>query len=238
MWSNLLSSGLAVGVSEIVTLPICTVKTHYQNNSIITIPEAIKFIFNQHGWRGFYNASLPAVGSQIIATSTKYTMYRSLNDTEFPTNQHLSPHGARMCNGVISGFTSSIITHPLDVTRIYWQMKTPLMGAIQNQGIKILYRGYSKSIGKIFLGSALYFPLYDYFITHQTSNILTASLGSAVVSTLIIHPVDFLKTRQMYGQPLFFGWNPRPYYRGLTLSLTRICPHFMITMSIIEALKG
>jgi len=52
-----------------------------------------------------------------------------------------------------------------------------------------------------------------------------------------MHPVDYLKTRHMAGLNLYSGWNPLIYYRGLSINLMRIVPHFMITMGVIEWMK-
>jgi len=52
-----------------------------------------------------------------------------------------------------------------------------------------------------------------------------------------MHPVDYLKTRHMAGLKLYDGWDPRVYYRGLSINLLRIVPHFVVTMVVIEKLK-
>ena len=62
---------------------------------------------------------------------------------------------------------------------------------------------------------------------------------AALTSTIIIQPLDYLKTRHIYGQSLYEGGfkNLSSYYKGLSLNLMRIVPHFMITMLMIEYLK-
>ena len=63
---------------------------------------------------------------------------------------------------------------------------------------------------------------------------LIASFFSATISTIIMHPIDFLKVRHVYNQPLYIGYNLILYYKGLSLNLTRIVPHFMIVMTMID----
>ena len=61
-----------------------------------------------------------------------------------------------------------------------------------------------------------------------------AAAATALTTTTLIHPIDFLKTRQVSSQSFFYGWNPILYYRGYWLHLARAIPHFMITTGIID----
>lgn len=116
-------------------------------------------------------------------------------------------------------------------------MGTKFWPEFKNHGFKLLYRGYSKSFSKTCIGSSLFFPVYDY-ANNKFNSPLYASLFSAVISTLIIHPVDYLKTRHVYGLPIYQGWHPSIYYKGLSLNLMRIVPHFMIVMTTIDYLNN
>lgn len=105
---------------------------------------------------------------------------------------------------------------------------------IDNLG-KTFYRGYSKTFAKKAIGSSLFYPIYDYSKTYF-NNIFIASLVSAIISTIIMHPVDYLKTIHMcdnlkYSRNIFY------YYNGLSLNLLRIVPHFTIMMCCIEYFK-
>ena len=71
-----------------------------------------------------------------------------------------------------------------------------------------------------------------------TENAISASFMSAIISTTIMHPIDYLKTRHIYGLPLYSGFNPFNYYKGLALNLARIVPHFVITMTTIDTLTN
>ncbi len=112
---------------------------------------------------------------------------------------------------------------------------SPLM-IVKDKGLSVLYRGYSKTFSKVLVGSALFFPLYDYG-KQFFNNPIYASLFSSVVSTTIIHPIDYFKTRHIYGSSLIYDFNLRTYYRGYTLNLARVCPHFVITMTLTEYLQ-
>nr|QYA18776.1 mitochondrial aspartate/glutamate carrier protein Aralar/Citrin [Clandestinovirus] len=232
---NLLHSAIATTIAEFATLPICTVKTNYQNTSGITIGGTIRKIYKQDGIVGFYRASLPTIGSQVVSTSSKFMLYRMLEDLNLPYTNKIT-------NGIMAGITSSLVTHPMDYVKVHWQMNKPVRKEIAEQGPRVLYRGYSKTVSKVVLSSSLFFPLYDTFATwlkgmnveHWAS---ISAFGSSFVSTLIMHPIDYLKTRHIYAQPLYQGFNPKIYYKGVTLNLARVVPHFTMVMTIVELLN-
>ena len=229
--NNLFSSLVGTGIGEIVTLPICTIKTNYQNTSSTSIIQTAKKIFKNNNIRGFYSASFPAIVGQMISTSSKYTIYCYLN------NNKKYPIKNKFLNGMTAGFFTSLMTHPFDVTKIHWQMKTALLPEIRKNGFTLFYRGYSKTFTKIAVSSSLFFPIYDK-INKNLPNPIVASSISGFISGTVMHPVDYLKTRHMAGLKLYMGLNPLLYYKGLSINLMRIVPHFMITMSTIEFLKS
>ena len=229
--NNLVSSLIGTGIAEIATLPICTLKTNYQNTGSSSIKKTATEIFQKYGIKGFYSASLPAIAGQMVSTSSKYTMYRFLNANEnYPIKN-------RFLNGMTAGVLTSLMTHPLDVTKIHWQMKTPMIPEIKKIGPFLFYRGYSKTFAKIAISSSMFFPIYDN-VYERIPNPIAASTVSGFISATVMQPVDYLKTRHMAGLKLYMGMNPLLYYKGLTLNLLRIVPHFAITMSTIEFLKG
>lgn len=226
-YTNLINSMVATGVAEIITLPICTIKTNYQNSNSNSIIGSAKDIYAKHKLMGFYKSSTAAIFSQMISTSFKYTIYRHLEDNKYNN---------KVANGIISGVMTSMITHPIDVIKIHRQMNASFVTELRKVGPSLFYRGFSKSLSKTIIASMLFFPLYDYFKQNTGGNPLIASFMSATTATLIIHPVDYLKTRHIYNQPLYQGLN-LIYYKGLSINLLRIIPHFMITMTIIDLLN-
>lgn len=228
--NNFYSSLIGTGIAEIITLPICTLKTNFQNSNHQSIKELTKKIYLKHGIKAFYNASFPAIAGQMISTSTKYTIYKYL------TSNEKNPIKNRFVNGMIGGITSSLMTHPLDVIKVHLQMNYNFTSELKKEGFKLFYRGYSKTFTKIAISSSCFFPIYD-TIFDKIPNPLISSTVSGFISAIIMHPVDYLKTRHMSGKPLYQGFNPLVYYKGLTLNLLRIVPHFIITMTTIEYLK-
>lgn len=228
VWNNIINSAIASSVAEIVTLPMCTIKTHCENTNSKSIKTTIKNIYSNGKFFAFYRASLPAFSSQIFSTSSKYAAYRYLNKTKIISSY-------KMINGLFAGIATSIVTHPLDTIKVHLQMNMPFIPEIKKNGLGLLYRGYTKTFSKVCVSSCLFFPLYDY-TNSKLNNVFLASFLTSVISTTIMHPIDYLKTRHIYGLQLYQGWNPLIYYTGLTINLIRIIPNFTIIMIIIDYL--
>jgi len=228
---NLLLSATATAIAEVTTLPICTVKTRYQNAPVGTsVRNVVRDMYTKEGVRAFYRASGPAVVAQMFTTSCKFTMYRSLQSSGVSLGSNLYLNN--VLYGCISGVLSSLITHPMDVMKIYLQMGKGIRSDFTRLGYSMFYRGYTKTMGKLFVGSSTFLPIYDSLLAH-TQNPMLSSLGSAVLSVTLMQPFDYLKTRQLYGNTL----NARQCFKGLHLNLFRVVPHFGITMCFIEWMK-
>lgn len=260
IFQHLIASAVGSGVAECLTLPICTVKTNYQNcDQKRSVRQIIQQLYRDGGIRSFWKASLPAIGGQVVSSSSKYVMYNYISNLKLPYFETIgnrlwwsrmpysekiasfilkldTPYTNYVLNGVISGVLSTLMTHPLDVIKIHWQMRKSILETIKNDGMSVFYRGYSKSVGKTMIASSMFLPIYDW-VKSQSYHPVVASAVSSVISTTVMHPMDYWKTRQIYGLSFWQGWNPRPYFKGLPLNLARVIPHFMIMMNIIEQVK-
>lgn len=226
-WQSAVGSALA----EFLMLPVCTVKTQHQNHNMVnqSIPTTVRNIYRQAGIRGFYSASVWAITSQVVSSSSKWTFYRLLEDHNKHTN--------KFTNGCLSGVASSLLTHPLDALKIHKQMQQ--LKAFQWWRLSELYRGYSKTLTKAAVGSTLFFPLYEYTQTYITNDKTASAMISATFSTCLLHPIDYLKTRHVFNNTLYQdGWQLRKYYRGLSLNLLRVVPHFTIWMATVQFLSS
>ncbi|BCS82713.1 mitochondrial carrier-like protein [Cotonvirus japonicus] len=227
--SNIINSAIATGIAEIATLPICTIKTNYQNTNSISIYQTIKSLYINGGIKSFYRASPAAISSQIFSTSSKYFLYKYFESKNFK-------HSNKVLNGIMAGILTSLITHPIDTIKIHLQMNSSFKHQFKIDGLKLFYKGYSKTFGKTFISSCLFLPVYDK-LNENLKNSFTASMLSAIISTTTMQPLDYLKTRHIYGLPLYQGFNPKIYYKGLSLNLMRVVPHFVIVMTTIDALN-
>ena len=236
--NKLFSSATGTTIAEVLTLPICTVKTVYQSNVNFNIRETIKHINSLHpskknNIKGFLQASTPAILSQILSTSTKYTFYEMMKKHRKTENNDIFNN---IINGMTSGLLGSVITHPIDVWKVTKQNNKSfielLKKSIKNNNLITngLYRGYMGSFGKnIVLYSAL-FPLNDYYKSIFKSVWISAPLTSVTISFLI-QPFDYYKVVVMSGS------KPSQPFRGYSLMLLRAIPHFAITMFMTETIQ-
>lgn len=252
-WVNTMNSLISTFIAEMATLPICTVKTIYQTQTVgqfKTIFDTAKSIYKSNGISGFYVGSIPAVASQMFSTSAKYTMYKYI------CNNY---NGNKYMNTIIGCVFISLGTHPLDCIKTNMQKTTGntryntatglikknihifreyVMPKIKTDGYRFLYGGYSKTLTKVFISAPLFFPLSE-TLTDITGSTVLGPMAAATIGTICMQPIDYLKTRQMCDRKLSLwqGWNPTPYFRGLTLNLMRVVPHFTIVMGTIRFLE-
>ena len=178
--NKLFASGFSTFIAEIITLPICTIKTVYQNNLTFTVKDTINHIYKQNGYKGFIHAFGPSIFSQILSTSSKYTIYEYIKTIRSTEKNDITNNSL---NGMISGILGSIITHPIDVWKNYKQRNQNYIKFIKRNLIRhnlikpnlikpnliklnffafiknTFYVGYSGSFGKNII---LYGSLYRY----------------------------------------------------------------------------
>jgi hypothetical protein len=178
----------------------------------------------------FYKASPAAVTSQVLSTGLKYSLYRYLQ-------RNLTYNNSFLC-GFLSGVAATVVTHPIDAVRVYLQMgNNNIKQEFKSRPLNFMYRGYSRSFLKSGVGSSCFYPIYDYCKSHVSDPILASGM-SAVISATIMQPFDYSKNRAIYGLTEVNKWNPITYFRGYSLNLLRIVPHFIITMTVIEKVSS
>jgi hypothetical protein len=228
---HIISSTIGTIVAELITIPICTVKTNMiVNNSSESTMGVIKSIYHNRGLYGFYNSCAPAITSQIISTASKYTIYKMVQEKRQTQKDDILNN---IPNGICGGIVGSVLSHPFDVMKSIKQNDQSIK---QTFNTKIMYRGYSKSLTKTCMLGAILFPSYDFFKKH-TNNGFFASVLTCITSSAIIYPIEYTKIRQMVlGEKINFDYNIKKYYTSYTLHIMRIIPHFTISMYIIDKL--
>jgi hypothetical protein len=218
---KLYASLIGVCSAELITLPICTVKTIYQSNGT-NFKDSVRSIYSNNGLKGFYSASVPAVSAQIFSSVYKLTFFN------YMISQYNITNNIQLIYiGIITSLTCIIFTHPIDYIRIRIQNNKSIVWSN-------VYMGFSANICKAILGGALYLPLRE-ILKAKFPRTSSWEIGviTAGISTTIIHPFDFFKTYLIgnaYGSKIPFK-NP---YRGLGLNLARIIPHFVIMTEISD----
>ncbi len=226
---HLVSSIIGSGCAEILTLPICTIKTIYQTNTLPnkTVQQIISHIYSIHGFKGFFQASIPAIGSQILSTSSKYYLYHQIKELRQTDPTDLLSNSF---NGALGGVGGSLLSHPFDVWKNYLQRDQKL----SKLSLSTLYSGYSGSFVKNIVLYSILFPVYDFYKLHIGSSVL-AAISTTLTCSIVTQPVDYYKTVLMSGSR-FTGWsNP---YKGFGLMISRAIPHFIISMGITDYVKN
>ena len=224
MDKDLRISAISAVIAEILTLPICTIKSNYQNNNSNSIIKTIKEINSRNGIKSFYSSSLPAISSQVTSISLRYTFYREL------TKKYGNENYKKPIFGFISAISTTIITHPMDFYKINIQMNNDL-----KDSFKVIYRGYSKTLLKATISGTLFLPMYEY-LSEKFGSKLYGSIITSVISTLLMHPLDYKKTLQIYGSKHKITMLDL-FTKGLHINLLRVVPHFTIFMISIDLLN-
>jgi hypothetical protein len=257
--NNIFNSAIGTLVAELITLPICTLKTVYQNNPTFTILDTYKHIYyygqshnKHHSYRGFFQASSPAIISQIISTSSKYSAYEFIksirNENIIENNTNIVGEKDNKIlllnnsmNGIIGGLIGSVVTHPFDLWKNFVQRNESYIIHLKNSSKNIksfisngLYQGYTGSIAKNIVLYASLFPLLDYYQT-LTPHFWLASLGTTLSVSLLIQPFDYYKVVSMANSQGKIIKNP---FRGFSLLLARSIPHLFITMSLTKFINN
>jgi hypothetical protein len=225
-------------IAEIATLPICTVKTNYQNNINYNVKTTIKNIYNIDGVSGFFKASSPAIISQVLSTSIKFSLYEKIKKNRKTEQKDIFNNSL---NGMVSGILGSLITHPIDTWKVFTQQSQSysnhIKSLIKDQQDKVrlvknlvtkgFYPGFAGSIGKNIALYSTLFPINDFYKSQFNSIYVSAPLTTITVS-LFVQPFDYYKVVKMT------GGHPKYFFRGFWLMLARSMPHFTITMVLTD----
>ena len=222
----ILNSALSTGIAELITLPICTIKTYYQSSrNNISLYDTISEIYNSRGIIGFYKASIPAFSAQVFSSTSKIYLYTYFTNTETLKDYYKT-------SGILSAILTSIVTHPIDICRITLQNGYTL------DKIPFIYQGWSQSFYKSIIGGATFLPIRSMLKENYKSlKSYEINFLSAIISTIIIHPFDFFKT-YIIANGNNVSLTKLNCFKGLHNNLMRIVPHFTIMMTTYDYLMA
>jgi hypothetical protein len=226
------SAVIGSGTAELATLPICTLKTLYQTSSS-SQKQNIRTVYATKGIRGFYSASVPAVGAQIFASTYKLVLFDVLTTRWSVMSSHpMTDFDIILC-GILTSLTCILFTNPLDYFRVSLQVGKKIV-------FRNIYNGIIPNSGKAIIGGATFLPIRK-ILKNNFPKMASwkAGLLSALISTAIMHPFDYFKTfllAQNRGSRCHANLLRNPY-RGLSLNLARIVPHFIIMTEITDRLN-
>lgn len=244
--NKIIAASISSTFAELVTIPVCTLKTNYQTN-IVNNKSILSYandLYRSKGIYGFYNATAYASLSQVTSLTIKYTTYEYLKTfTSEPTFM------SNLAISVASSIIASPFHHPFDFMKIRTQMITnnntyPNVypsgySSVVPSGYSV-YQGYTKTLTRNILTSIL-FPLNDWYkkiyskmdyqINENICNMLLAPISTSITSTFILYPYEFIRNRHIANCQWYYGLNPLNYYRGVKLALFRNSLHFTLFMN-------
>lgn len=192
------SSAIATLFAEILTLPLAIMRTTKHIGENDVMKHVGKTL----------KCSPYAVVTQIVSTSSKYTTYRMLGEKG----------NNRLMNATIAGVVAGVMIQPFEVINLHKQT---------GRDNYVLWRGMSKTMLRNVMSAHLFVPTYDYF-HKKTENSLKSGVISGLICSAVISPVDYLKTRHIYGMK--YG----NVFTGCGFNCLRVTTHFTITMVIID----
>jgi len=225
--SNVLPSLFGGAIAELITLPMNTIKTVYQCNKNTTYTSTYKDLVKNGNYSRLYNSSIASVLEKSIGISSRFTIYSILKDARGTKQNDIF---SNFINGSISGVLSLVISHPLDVVKTRLQNGSNLNSP--RDWRTGYYSGFSKALARNLTASTLMFPIYDYCFWYSGNIFISTSLTSLIL-TVIVHPLDFMKIRQINGVKIELA----SCYRGLLINIVRSNMHFGIMMFLTEYLK-
>ena len=212
-------AGLFSGIiSTIIVNPLDVLRTHKQLNIKYNI--SVKFL---------YNGLTPA----LICLPSFWAIY-------FPTYEYLKKQKFNLFSGYLAANIGSTFTCPLFFIRQKYQIDNTIdiYKYYKLNGIKPFYNAL---ITTYLYNTSLIFqmPIYEHLkkkylnLTKiDTLNIFIITSISKIISTLIVYPIDTLRTikRQKTNKSLFeiiynLNKNPNNYYRGISIYLLRSIPY-------------
>lgn len=217
-------------IARLITHPIHTILTNYQNTSGLNIKECIRTIWSRGGIRGFYSGLL----ASLLSRTTKHVITTNLLQGEYNMPFWIGCH-----------LIADLIRHPFDVITIHRQMNSPFWELFVSQGIPLLYRGLSKTFMSSIVASSTFVSSFGYLDKKVNPSI--NFVISAILSNILMHPFHYMAVRQIYFSPKettldalrwnkswFLGWNPYLYYRGLSLNLAIMIPYTIMIGTFIS----
>jgi hypothetical protein len=229
---NYQTIGYSLGgcLAEIITLPIYAVKTNYQTSNKST-KQITTDIYKNYGIIGFYNSITSAILAKILSSFLKYLIYneikyyRQTNDKDLINN---------MFNGCLTGLFCSCFVHPIDVITNNLQRFNKLNRNMFKA--QFLYSGFSQTLIRNFTLYSFLFPVFDYSKYLTDNNILLSCIMTTSISTTILQPTDYLRTRFMAQQKNEIGGmkilikNFKSCWKGYHLNYIANSSHFTIAM--------
>lgn len=259
-------------VSTLLGYPLDTIKTRVQAYNYPTYWYCIKKTYKNEGLLGFCHGIWTPVFSTAAIRSFNISVYTKVKPKiyEMLYSQPSQPNlPVSILTGNIAGTLTAMVSAPFEYCKIYNQVINLEVGAksnnnffhisrdiIKHQGVNGLYSGAKYHILRDFIGSAVYYSIYESFkplIYNQLDNnklaIAIAGGLAGISSWSFIFPIDTIKAKYQKDSvanvvrsrknlpplPIKVTFTmSKQLYRGLGLSITRSCLTSMVFFSLYE----
>ena len=223
-------AGTAGGMSSVlIGQPFDIVKIRMQAqcsiNPIYRTPlHWIKAILYNEGWRAFYKGTSAPLMSAGICTSIRFwaneaskKLFKRYNERRKKHNPHILSSAQLAICGAFAGMANSPVTTPIEHARILLQNQNSLLDprlrfrgsfdairrVFKEYGFRDVYRGYSITVVRDGIFSAVFFGIYDIMKCKTTDPTKRPNLpwlmllGSVwgVISWIPSYPFDVVKTK-------------------------------------------
>jgi hypothetical protein len=259
MITDLLIGGIGGIVSRSAVAPIELNRLQMQNRFIPN--STLKDVYKKEGIRFFWKGNGTNCVRIFPQLSINYAVFRKTkkHSQKYIQNKNI----LNFSSGVLSGFTSMLITYPLETTRTYLSLQTNknkykgIFDALIKIPNKQLYQGFRMSMYGFGAFSGIQYTSYYYInrIIKDTSfdSKLFAGAFAGTFSVSITYPTDLIRRRlQLQGfdksvpkydgifdccKKIFKSDGIKGFYRGLSATYIKTGPAVAIQFWTIEMLN-
>lgn len=257
---SLFIKGIVSGyIGAVCVYPIDVIKTRMQNNKLgmnnLQYKNGIDCllkIIKYEGYKTFYKGSF----IQLVGIGPEKAIKLTINEivSSYLEETNLN----KIIAGACAGASQVMITNPIEVIKIQYQMKTNTNLSLYQTikfigGIKQLYKGASVCFLRDIPFSAIYFSMYDYLKNNlsfgQNSNkYFISGMLAAIPAAYLVTPMDVIKTRLQTKsnndyknivdcvKKIYINEGFRAFWRGGIWRVLKSSPQFGITLYIYEKL--
>ena len=259
MITDLLIGGIGGIVSRSAVAPVELTRLQMQNRFIPN--STLKDVYTKEGIRYFWKGNGTNCVRVFPQLSINYAVFRK---TKKHAEKYIQNHNIlNFSSGGVSGFTSMIITYPLETTRTYLSLQTNkskykgIFDALRKIPTKQLYQGCKMSMYGFGAFSGIQYTSYYYInrITKDTKfdSKLFAGAFAGTFTISITYPTDLIRRRlQLQGfdksvpkydgifdccKKIFKHDGIKGFYRGLSATYVKTGPAVAIQFWTIETLN-
>ncbi|KDO34231.1 hypothetical protein SPRG_19069 [Saprolegnia parasitica CBS 223.65] len=261
-WKHFSRGAMAGGLAAILFQPFDVIRTHQQGSFAsrpnLTVRESVRRLASESGVTGLWRGTTPTLLRVCGGAGLYFSTLHQLDA------QNLNVLGS-FCAGAFARSFAGFVMSPLTVVkaRMEWAAPSHDKGAIlaemrrmaAEHGIRGFYRGIIPTLLRDVPFSGLYVTLYSRLKAsvvcadeHRVAANFACGIVAGVVSTIIVHPADVVKTRmQLDAQAItvratlrriYVEEGPRGFLRGVVPRVFKRTFSTALTWSMYEYMSS